>query len=274
MLLFVQRSNAFQIKHQPDLLLPIESSVRKGANSCPNFFKFGAPYILDTTTSQRSFFSCRRAYASMYDPNLKVPIWVAEHLVGKDTKGSASRNNIDFIQDPLVPSIYQASHQDYFRSGYQKGHMAPAADFKNDQVALNESFLFTNSIPQAPQQNMRVWNYLESSVRQLLRRRQELYVVTGPVFLNPRPNKINNSVSVPDAVFKVIHDPSTDTMTAFMVPNGDSVSDDFTQYQTTVREIEKKTGINFNPKLTRSQADTMEVNGGDIIMPKFVPRER
>ena len=38
--------------------------------------------------------------------------------------------NIDFIQDPLVPSIYQASHQDYFRSGYQKGHMAPAADFK------------------------------------------------------------------------------------------------------------------------------------------------
>lgn len=269
-------SNAysFDSRSQKELKLPSESTVYKGKSQCGHFFKYGSPAILNRGYANHSFYTCRRAYASMYDPNLKVPIWVAEHLNSSTIKGSANREGLDFVQDPLVPAIYQASHHDYYRSGYQKGHMAPAADFKGDQLALNESFLFTNSVPQSPQQNMRVWSYLEKSVRQLVRRRGHLFIVTGPVFLTPNPLRIKSSISVPDALYKIILDPTTDSTIGFIIPNNNNVSDDFMRYQTSVREIEKITKIDFNPILSRSRADEIENSFGEILMPSFLPQDR
>lgn len=80
--------------------------------------------------------------------------------------------------------------------------------------------------------------------------------------------KLKGRISIPNAVFKILIDPKQATMTGFVIPNNSALGKDFRIYQVKVREVEKLTGLDFNPRLTRALADKMEaVNGGDWVMP-------
>lgn len=47
-----------------------------------------------------------------------------------------------------MPDLYKAKLSDYLRSGYDRGHMAPAADCKYSQNAMDETFYLSNIAPQ------------------------------------------------------------------------------------------------------------------------------
>ena len=102
-------------------------------------------------------------YTVSYNKELKLPNWVSYELTREETKGKEKRNN-RFIADPLVKGII-ATNADYARSGYDKGHMAPAADMKWSPQAMKESFYFSNMCPQHPQLNRRGWKNLEEKIR-------------------------------------------------------------------------------------------------------------
>lgn len=157
---------------------------------------------------------------------------------------------------------------EYSKSGYDKGHMAPAADFKSSEAAMVATFMLANAVPQTPESNRHIWKDLEESTRELAYRRGELYVISGPIYTITPRIKLKETVSIPDATYKILIDPKAKSMTGFIVPNTNNPGKDFRNYQVKVREIEKRTGLNFNSLLTSAEADKLEVaTGGDWIMP-------
>ncbi|PSR88858.1 hypothetical protein PHLCEN_2v5007 [Hermanssonia centrifuga] len=136
----------------------------------------------------------RKAYASGYDRRLRHPSWTAEHLtlasLGKSAAGGRSgdetgdRSKSNFSEDESIPSLFRAKLQDYFRSGYDRGHMVPAADAKFSQEAMNETFLLTNIAPQVGAGfNRHYWAYLEDWCRRLTGTFADVYVFTVPLYL-------------------------------------------------------------------------------------------
>jgi endonuclease G len=252
-----------------DSLFTGTSSVTQGRPNlaCPQFQVYGYPSTTDKKILRRGFYTCRVGYAALYDPAERTPLWVAEHIRKRNFSGNAERDELDFLPDIDIPSGALARSSDYAGSGYDRGHMAPAADFKSSQLAMNATFRFANAVPQTPQSNRGVWKRLEDATRELSIRRGDLFVITGPVFFGSTRIKLKDRVSIPDATFKIIIDAKHSSMTGFLIPNSSSPNGDFRIYQVKVREIEKVTGLNFNPDLSRTVADKMEaVEGGDWTM--------
>ena len=192
-------------------------------------------------------------YTLRYDAALKNPVWVAYPLLAYEITGDADRNNERFTPDLAVEGG-TALPTDYTRSGYDRGHLAPAGDFKFSQQLTKQSFLMSNVSPQAPQFNRGIWKSLEEQVRTWALRDGGLYVVTGPVLRNGLPTiGRTNEVAVPDSFYKVIlycrkgdspairmigfllkNEPSNQSLKAFVVP---------------VDTIEKATGLDFFDKI-------------------------
>ncbi|PFH46115.1 hypothetical protein AMATHDRAFT_70601 [Amanita thiersii Skay4041] len=137
----------------------------------------------------------RKAYVAAYDRRLRHPAWTAEHLTSAslgrsslsgpmDPSETGDRSRSNFIEDHAVPSMFRARLQDYFRSGYDRGHMVPAADAKFSQEAMDETFLLTNIAPQVGDGfNRHYWAYLEDWCRRLTGSFQDVFVFTVPLYL-------------------------------------------------------------------------------------------
>lgn len=129
------------------------------------------------------------AYVSSYDRRLRHPSWTAEHLTAASLirpPGSpkGDRSNSVFKEDPRIPEIFRAKMADYFRSGYDRGHMVPAADAKISQLAMDETFYLTNIAPQVGVgMNRDYWAHTEDFVRRLTGTFADLYVFTIPLYL-------------------------------------------------------------------------------------------
>ena len=131
-------------------------------------------------------------YEVMYDPKYKIPKWVKYELVSTETDGPYSRKGLNFCQDPSA-NLPQADDYDYKNSGWSKGHMAPAADFKWSRQAMIETFYYTNCCPQNQSLNSGQWNTLEKKVREWANRYGSVTVVTGPLVWNNEYGVIGNN---------------------------------------------------------------------------------
>ncbi|EST08182.1 DNA/RNA non-specific endonuclease [Kalmanozyma brasiliensis GHG001] len=128
------------------------------------------------------------AYVSSYDRRLRHPSWTAEHLTSASLQRppgtKPDRSNSVFREDLRIPELFRARMADYFRSGYDRGHMVPAADAKSSQLAMDETFLLTNIAPQVGAgMNRDYWAHTEDFVRRLTGRFADLYVFTIPLYL-------------------------------------------------------------------------------------------
>ena len=142
------------------------------------------------------------AYVSSYDRRLRHPAWTAEHLTAASLQrppgSKPDRSNSAFKEDVRIPELFRAKMADYFRSGYDRGHMVPAADAKSSQQAMDETFLLTNIAPQVGAgMNRDYWAHTEDFVRRLTSRFADLYVFTIPLYL-PR--------QYPDGKFRVSYE--------------------------------------------------------------------
>jgi len=243
--------------------------------ACSQFQSYGYPETSDAKILRRAFYTCRAGYAGMFDPAEKTPLWVAEHLTKDTVNGHANRKGMDFAEDPQIPHGAQGHRDDYKHSGFDMGHMAPAADFRYSDGAMNQTFLLSNAVPQEPSHNRGIWANLEGAVREMAARRGELYVITGPIYAGSsqkieqgRKVSSGEGVVIPTALYKVIVDHARKEMTAFIIPNNAQQGDDPARFQVNVRDVERVTGLNFNPSLARAEADRQEVGGGSWVIPK------
>ena len=188
-------------------------------------------------------------YTLAYAADFKTPLWVAWVLTVREAEGPLPRHD-HFAPDPEVRGA-KAYPDDYKHSGYDRGHMAPAADMKWSERAMRESFYMTNICPQNRNLNRGDWQDLEEAERSLARRFGAVAITAGPIYSQPQPPRIGaHKVAVPDAFFKVllVGYPQQPQAFAYVMRN-EAGSRPLSDYQHTVNEVEELTGMDFFPGL-------------------------
>lgn len=187
-------------------------------------------------------------YTLSYDEAHEQAEWVAYRLSQASLEVPNVPRATRFEEDPLVHTK-SAHHRDYTRSGYTRGHLAPAGDMAFDEEAMQESFYMSNISPQISAMNGGIWNELEETTRDWAYHNDEVYVVTGPV-LTPAhiKKKIGKSskVSVSDLFYRIVLDYTEPEIKAiaFLIPNELSEKP-LQDYVVTIDEVEEVTGIDF-----------------------------
>lgn len=196
-------------------------------------------------------------YTLSYNEMHEQANWVAYELTEKETEGKYKRAN-KFIVDPDIITG-SAESKDYKKSGYDQGHMAPAADMAWSKTAMKESFYYSNMSPQEPGFNRGIWKNLEEQLRTWAIDNKAIYVVTGPVLTEGLPAIGPNKVSVPKYYYKVVLDYSWPEIKGigFILPNEKS-EDRLQNYAVSIDSVEKVTGINFFYKLPDDQEKYIE----------------
>ena len=211
-------------------------------DKCKQHVWQGAPALKDGNNQ----YLCRIGYAVNYNYNTKVAHYVVEHVTVANLVKNAPRKD-DFREDPEVPAQHRQTLADYTGMGFDRGHIAPAADMTFDKTAMSESFYLTNMMPQVPGNNRGIWKYLEENVRYWAQVKGEVYVITGALFEGQV--KMMNKVAIPSHVYKIVIDPKTGSQIAFLFPNEKLDPKLIDNYSVSVESIEKRTGINFSPTL-------------------------
>ncbi|MEM9835099.1 MAG: DNA/RNA non-specific endonuclease [Bacteroidota bacterium] len=219
--------------------------------------------------------------------------WVAHIIRPEVTTGTAYRSN-DFRPDPKI-TTGTAVEADYFLKalqadstyvydgfGYDRGHLAPSADFRWSKKALSESYYYSNMSPQVADFNREGWAELEGLLRGYLydHPSTQLYVVTGPV-LKPGLPTIKrgiNGVAIPELYYKVAVDLQNSKAIGFLMPNQE-LPYPLSSYAVSIDEVESITGLDFfnqlpNQAELESQVDKAywipEIANGDVD-PLYMP---
>lgn len=205
-------------------------------------------------------------YTVLYDSSAHVPCWVAYELKEYEVVNAPPPFKGAFVTDTSV-SVIQADGYDYRGSGWSRGHMAPAADFKWSKNAYNDTFYYTNCCPQNQEMNNGSWNVLENYVRKLAKKYGLVYVVTGPVVGNNRYGKIGaHQVVVPDGFFKALligFNGKHYAIGFYMenIPEKQHLQD----CCMSINELENITGIDFFPSLSDDIESEVESETQDNI---------
>ena len=212
-------------------------------------------------------------YTLSYNEEYELPSYVAYELTRDEVLGGGERED-SFKADPDVRTG-SAELSDYRGSGYDRGHMAPAADFKWSDEAMSDTFYMSNMCPQDPSFNRGIWADLEAVVRTMAYDNGKVYVVTGPVLTDgPYETIGDNDVAVPKRFYKTVLDYSDPELKAigFILPNeGSDLS--LQSFAVTVDEVEEATGIDFYPRLPDDVEEVLEstMDVSDWNFTEFIP---
>lgn len=201
---------------------------------------------------------CHTGQIVAFNPKRNVSDWVAYRLRRKDLLEPVVGRKDNFRPDLKVPEQHQVVHSDYTNSGYDRGHLAPAAALRWSFDAMNDSFLMTNIAPQVGSGfNQHIWKSLERKMRQWACQRGVLYVVTGPLYERKPVERISYDknedgmddngilVDVPTHFFKFAYDSHKVEAIAFILPNRQLKSRDLPRYLTSIDEIENRGHLDF-----------------------------
>ncbi|MBT8220386.1 MAG: DNA/RNA non-specific endonuclease [Bacteroidia bacterium] len=197
-----------------------------------------------------------RHYSLSYFEEAEQAEWVAYYL----TRASLIKPNVPrsrrFKEDDAVKTR-SSTYYDYRGSGFDRGHLVPAADMAFDHQAMQETFLMSNISPQKKAFNGGIWKELEENVRDWAFKYRGLYVCSGPVF-DEKPDEIGQSeVWVPDAFFKAILDlESADQKGIGFIISNEVSYEPLMNYAVTIDELERQTGFDFFDDLLEDQEES------------------
>ncbi|MGG6292926.1 DNA/RNA non-specific endonuclease [Leptolyngbya sp. AN02str] len=214
---------------------------------------------------ENNYLIVRSQYAMSYNREKGIANWVSWQL-NRDWLGSEPRS--EFMPDTSLPTgWYQVTTNDYTGSGFDRGHLVPAADRNRTRTDSQAVFLMTNIIPQAPDNNQGPWERLESYCRDLVRQGKELYIIAGSSEVGgvgsrgSRDRIGNDRITVPALTWKIVvvldrpgmtlADVTNDTrVIAVIMPNQQGIRETSWQsYRRSVDLIEQVTGYNFLSEL-------------------------
>jgi endonuclease G len=199
------------------------------------------------------------AYSTLYNHSAHQPLWVAYTITPESITGSAERTN-KFMKDPAIsPSTCVSG--DYAKSGFDRGHLAPAADMKFSQEAMKESFYMSNICPQRPGLNRLIWKSLETQVRNWAKMSKSIFVVAGPIFAKDIPHETigkKNKIFVPEYFFKALLDTNgSDRMIGFIFKNSSS-NLSISEHAVSIDKIEEYIGRDLFPQLPVKLQEKLE----------------
>jgi len=239
-----------------------------GAPRVAQIMRFGFPG-LDHVRSHSD-------YVLSYDRRNRVPHWVFEHLTKESVQKQegVERSKSEFKEDGSIHEYFRSKNSDFKRSGYDRGHMAPAGNHRRSQQMCDETFYLSNMAPQVGRGfNRDKWEHLERYARKLTKLHKNVYVCTGPLYLPRREEdgKMyvkyevigSNQVSVPTHFFKVIVGETPDSqleLEAYVLPNK-AIPDDtpLDNFRVPVDSVERAAGLLFFDRLSRDKVS--RING-------------
>lgn len=185
--------------------------------ACPQHFPRHVPAVA-WPGRQRAL--CFDSFATLYSGESKTPVYSVERLTAARMVAAKTVPRIDhFYPEARLPSADRAQLADYLRSGYDRGHMAPAGDMPTPD-AKAQSFSLANMVPQAPKLNERDWSQIEGATRQYAARAPgDVFVFTGPAF-SKQPQTIGaGRVWVPSYTWKVVYSSGDSRAWAYWMDN-------------------------------------------------------
>lgn len=224
--------------------------------------------------SPNNYLLLKREYVVSYNRDKAHANWVAWSLT-PSWIGTTPRQD-DFRPDETLPvGFYRVTTSDYTGSGFDRGHLCPSADRDIDIPTNSSTFLMTNIIPQAPNNNRNTWADLETYCRTLVTQGNECYIYAGTYGQggsgsNGSANTIaTGKINVPAQTWKIIvvlsqgdndlqRINSSTRVIAVDMPNAQTINGNWKTYRTTVRAIEAKTGYNFFSVLPTEVQDVIE----------------
>lgn len=233
------------------LVLSISACGNRGA--AQTAVKLELPEVVVTDSTRLVEYE---AYTLMYNLRRLNPQWVAWELTGEETEGTVSRNGdssgtgkssaYKFKVDTSLPFL-QADNDDYRNSGWDRGHMAPAADMKMTPRTMQESFMYVNACPQNRNLNAGVWKSLEERCRNLARIYGRIWIACGPIYNRCEFGTIGpHHVAVPDAFFRVMLILSGGHYYGIgFICDNKAGKHPLEYYVWTIDEVEEITGLNF-----------------------------
>jgi endonuclease G len=156
------------------------------------------PFGINAQKLRDSVYVKSDIYEVMYSEVLEQPIWVKYTV--KCPNGSASRKGMDFY---TVDSVKTSNHMDYVNNIYDKGHMAPAADFNCTREMLYKTFSYLNCSLQNQYLNRTTWRLLEVRERLLANEHKIVNVEIQCVF-SKSSIRLSTGATVPDGYYKII----------------------------------------------------------------------
>lgn len=219
---------------------------------CPQFFASGKPPLVAPRPTHRAL--CYDAFAILHSGESKTAVYVAQKLNRASVLDADEERTDRFFPDARLRSDERATLADYLRSGFDKGHLAPAGDMPTPQ-AMDQSFSLANMVPQAPKHNRGTWKTsVEDATRKYAGRSTgDVYVITGPVF---EPSIAQSKaigpgkVRLPKYLFKLVYDEQENRAWAHW-----HLNDDATRASRPISygELVKRTGIEFLPGIRLTQ---------------------
>lgn len=235
----------------------------------------GNPSGANSGIASNNLLLVKPQYATSHNCSKGIPNWVSWQL-NSSWLGSAPRQD-NFRADTTLPAgCYQVQGTSYTGSGFDRGHMTPSADRTNTVTNNSATFLMTNMIPQAPDNNQGIWANLENYSRDLVNQGKELYIIsggygTGGTGSNGSRTTIDSGrVTVPARTWKVIvvldrpglgvNGVTTNTRVITVdIPNTQGVrNDDWRNYRISVDTLEARTGYNFLSQVSSSTQSVIE----------------
>lgn len=214
-----------------------------------------------------NFLLTKKQYVLSYNNTKRIPNWVSWKLTSSDIGTVPRRNNFD-MDETLPQGWYRVKSSDYSGSGYDRGHMCPAADRSANIPDNTATFLTTNIIPQARDNNQGPWADLENATRDWVKKGKEAYIISGGYGQKGVLSK--GKVAIPANTWKVIvlNDPNSggaagvtekSRVIAIDMPNEEGIKNNrWQQYITTVRDLESKTGYDFLNLVPKAMQDKVE----------------
>ena len=224
------------------------SSSSSNSTCLKQFYREQPPYLIKEKLQKDTYPLCFNGFNAMYSGVSKTPLWTAEYLSVQRLSQKIPRED-SFHEESRVVASHRATLADYKGSGYDRGHMSPNADMPTKEAQF-DSFSLANMVPQAPKNNQQVWRELEEATRAIVtKQKQDVYVVTGPIFSGKKLKTIGQGVIVPSAVFKALYLPKNGIVGVYYAPNDNSLQ----VKVISVCELEELVGMNVFPQLTAEQ---------------------
>jgi endonuclease G len=230
------------------LALAGASQAAEDFQGCLQFFAHGRPPRIALLASNRAL--CYDAFAILHSGESKTPVYVAEMLNRASIANAREKRSNLFFPDARLRAAERATLEDYAGSGFDRGHMAAAANMTTPQ-AMAQSFSLANMVPQAPEHNRSTWaRSVEQATRKYAARAEgNVYVITGPVYLPSiaqSPSIGVGRVHVPAFLFKLVYDETSNRAWAHWQANADATRG---SRPISYAELVLRTGVEFLPGL-------------------------
>ena len=229
----------------PFLLLSVSTASHAAFDACRDYFPNQTPPKVTTSPGETRDL-CMSDFAILHSGQSKTAVFVVEKLNRARLIDAQDEERTDkFYEEARLPSAHRARLADYKGSGYDRGHLAPAADMPTPE-AMAQSFSLANMVPQASENNRGIWaKNVEKPTRQYaMRAKGDVFVFTGPVF-GSKPETIGaGRVWVPSHLYKLVYDAAENKAWAFWVENRDEAR---MSRPISYEELVKRTGIEFLP---------------------------